>query len=87
MMAEYDIQKVLGAIRTIHEQAELAKNHESDDFNWSLINEVDGVAQRAMYHLTRGEEGEKNHCELSVQSINDLARGVEDLETLGMKGT
>lgn len=66
-MGEYDLNKVLDAIRTINEQTILAKEHEPDDFNYSLFLEIDKVAQKGLWHLTRGQEGTPDKLKLWVE--------------------
>lgn len=64
--SNYDIKEVLNAIRVIHAQCKGAKNHEADDFDYGLIQQLDEVAQKVLWHLTRGEEGIPTRLDLSV---------------------
>jgi hypothetical protein len=59
-------KKVFDAIETLHQQAAIATKDDPDDFNWGLLYELDHCAQRALWHLSRGEQGELNHLPLTV---------------------
>lgn len=56
----------------IHDQSDIAKKYESDDFNNYLIQELDKTAQSVLYLLTRGETGLKNHLTLSIMGPNKI---------------
>jgi len=60
------VTKFYKAIEVIHEQTALAKKDEPDDFNYEMMRQLDGCAQRALYMLTRGEQGERCHFQLEV---------------------
>jgi hypothetical protein len=61
-----DWKKLKAAIDEIHRQAALAKDQEPDDFNYEMVRQLDGCAQRALYMLTRGACGEPCHFKLEV---------------------
>lgn len=59
-------EKLFNAITTISELAKIAKSHESDDFNFILIEQLNDAAQKALWHLTRGERGTPNRLSLTI---------------------
>lgn len=67
-----DYVKLFEAINLIHDQSDIAKKYESDDFNNYLIQELDKTAQSVLYLLTRGETGLKNHLTLSIMGPNKI---------------
>lgn len=66
---EFDYAKLFAAIDEIHVQAQKAKKEEPDDFDYGIIQQLDGCAQRALYHLTRGDQGTRSDLQLAVIPI------------------
>jgi hypothetical protein len=61
-----EYKEVFEAIAVLHAKVAEAKDNEPDDFNYGLLCDLDHHAQRILWHLTRGEEGEKNHLQLTL---------------------
>ena len=63
--------KGLQALRDLKAAWEEEKDDGSyvDDFDYFTMNDLVKMTQRALYHLTRGEEGTPNHLELQVGAM------------------
>ena len=67
---EYDPKEVYEAIDIIKKHADLAKESWADDFDYEMVRQLNECAQKALWCLTRGSEGQRCNMELTVLKDN-----------------
>ena len=56
----YNIKEILKSIHTINQQTKLAQSKEHNDFNYSILHQLNKDCQKALWHLSNGTHGEPN---------------------------
>lgn len=62
---------VISLIEKLKKLAEQSKDETDDDFDNGLIQQLNTIAQKMLYQLTRGGDGTSDHLELKVEKVEE----------------